>query len=105
MPLGRCTKEAKRARPRHKASGCKKRTSSAPTKTMPKITATIVTHNEEGRIARAIHSLKCADEVLVVDDGSTDRTREVAASLGARVVVHPWEGFVGQKNFADGAAS
>jgi glycosyltransferase involved in cell wall biosynthesis len=65
-----------------------------------KITATIVTLNEERNIARAIRSLTCADEILVVDSGSTDRTCDIAQSLGARVVHHAWPGYAAQKNFA-----
>lgn len=64
------------------------------------ISATIVTLNEERNIARAIQSLTCADEVLIVDSGSTDRTREIAAGLGARVIEEPWRGYAAQKNFA-----
>ncbi len=64
------------------------------------ISATIVTLNEERNIARAIQSLTCADEILVVDSGSTDRTREIAAGLGARVIEEPWRGYAAQKNFA-----
>lgn len=67
---------------------------------MPPISATIITHNEATNIARAIRSLDCADEILVVDSGSTDDTVQIAAGLGARVIVHPWEGFAAQKNFA-----
>ena len=67
---------------------------------MPAITATIITLNEEDRIAEAIASLPCCDEVIVVDSGSTDRTREIAYERGARVIEHPWEGFSKQKNFA-----
>jgi glycosyltransferase involved in cell wall biosynthesis len=67
---------------------------------MPPISATIITHNEAGRIARAIGSVSCADEVLVVDSGSTDGTQKVAAELGARVIEHAWPGFAAQKNFA-----
>ncbi len=67
---------------------------------MPSISATIITRNEGANIARTIHSLACADEIVVVDSGSTDATREIAATLGARVVVHPWTGFAAQKNFA-----
>lgn len=67
---------------------------------MPSISATLITCNEEAKIARAISSLSCADEVIVVDAQSTDSTREIAAGLGARVVVHPFEGFAAQKNLA-----
>ena len=67
---------------------------------MPPFSATIITHNEARNITRAIYSLAAADEVVVVDAGSTDGTREIAAALGARVVVHPWTGFATQKNFA-----
>jgi glycosyltransferase involved in cell wall biosynthesis len=70
-----------------------------------KISATIVTLNEERNIARAIESLKCADEVLVVDSGSTDQTREIAQRLGARVVEEPWQGFASQKNYTSGCAA
>jgi glycosyltransferase involved in cell wall biosynthesis len=71
---------------------------------MPAISATIIAHNEAGQIARAIHSLSCADEVVVVDSGSTDETVNVARNCGARVVTHPWEGFAAQKNFATSQA-
>jgi glycosyltransferase involved in cell wall biosynthesis len=67
---------------------------------MPPISATIITRNEASQVARAIRSLACADEVVVVDAESSDETREVAAGLGARVFVHPWEGFAAQKNYA-----
>ncbi len=67
---------------------------------MPGITATIITFNEQGNIAAAIASLSCCDEILVVDSGSTDRTREIAAARGARVIEHPWQGYSRQKNFA-----
>jgi glycosyltransferase involved in cell wall biosynthesis len=73
--------------------------------TLMRITATIVTFNEERNIARAIESLRCADEVVVVDSGSTDRTREIAARLGARVMEEPWRGYAAQKNFAAECAS
>lgn len=67
---------------------------------MPRITATIITFNEESRIAEAIASLSCCDEVVVVDSGSTDRTRDIACALGARVIHHDWCGYTIQKNFA-----
>jgi glycosyltransferase involved in cell wall biosynthesis len=65
-----------------------------------KITATIITRDEERNIARAIESLRCCDEILIVDSGSTDRTMELAGKLGARVVEAGWRGYSGQKNWA-----
>jgi len=65
-----------------------------------KITATIITLNEERNIARAIESLRCSDEILIVDSGSVDRTVELAEKLGARVIEAGWRGFAGQKNWA-----
>lgn len=65
-----------------------------------KISAAIITYNEQSNIARAIESLRCCDEVVVVDSGSVDRTVEIATELGARVIEHPWEGFAIQKNVA-----
>jgi len=70
-----------------------------------KISATIIAFNEQKNIARAIESLRCCDEVVVVDSGSTDRTVEIAERLGARVIEHPWEGYAKQKNAAAEAAS
>ena len=65
-----------------------------------KISATIITYNEERNLPRAIESLRCADEILVVDSGSTDRTVEIAEKLGARVMESPWPGYAKQKNLA-----
>src|SRR5271168_3619371 len=70
-----------------------------------KLSATLVTLNEERNIARAIESLRFADEIVVVDSGSTDRTREIAERLGARVIEEPWRGYAAQKNFAAKCAS
>ena len=70
-----------------------------------KITATIITLNEERNIARAIESLRCSDEILIVDSGSVDRTVELARKLGARVIEAGWRGYAGQKNWAAGQAS
>jgi glycosyltransferase involved in cell wall biosynthesis len=74
-------------------------------RTMNAITGTIITFNEEDRIAEAIASLACCDEVIVVDSGSTDRTCEIAAARGARVIFRAWEGYSKQKNFAAQSAS
>ena len=65
-----------------------------------KISAAIITFNEERNIARVIESLRCCDEIVVVDSGSTDRTVELATKLGARVIESGWRGFAGQKNYA-----
>jgi glycosyltransferase involved in cell wall biosynthesis len=65
-----------------------------------KISAAIITFNEERNVSRVIESLRCCDEIIVVDSGSTDRTTEVAAKHGARVLESPWRGYAGQKNFA-----
>jgi glycosyltransferase involved in cell wall biosynthesis len=70
-----------------------------------KISATIIALNEERRIARAIESLRCCDEIVVVDSGSSDRTVEIAGRLGARVADSPWLGYAGQKNYATQQAS
>jgi len=64
-----------------------------------KITATIISENEERNIARAIESLRCADEILIIDSGSVDRTIELAEKLGARVIEAGWRGFAAQKNW------
>lgn len=70
-----------------------------------KITATIITYNEERNIARAMESLRCCDEIVVVDSGSSDRTAEIAEKLGARVIEYPWGGYARQKNYAAECAS
>lgn len=70
-----------------------------------KITATIIAFNEERHIARALESLRCCDEIVVVDSGSVDRTVELAEKLGARVVESPWHGYAVQKNYAAERAS
>ena len=70
-----------------------------------KITATIITLNEERNVARAIESLRCCDEILIVDSGSVDRTVELAKNLGARVIEAGWLGYAAQKNWAAEQAS
>lgn len=65
-----------------------------------KISATIITFNEERNVARVIESLRCCDEILVLDSGSNDRTVEIATKLGARVVEASWHGYAAQKNIA-----
>ncbi len=65
-----------------------------------KISATIITFNEESNIKAACESVAWADEVVVVDSNSTDATRELAEASGARVITNAWPGFGLQKQFA-----
>jgi glycosyltransferase involved in cell wall biosynthesis len=69
------------------------------------LSVTIITLNEADHVAAAIDSASWADEILVVDSGSSDGTPEIARGAGARVVTHEWSGYVEQKNFAAGAAA
>ena len=62
--------------------------------------AVVITRNEEQRLATCLASLAWADEIVVVDAESTDRTVEIARGFTDRVVVRPWPGFAAQKNFA-----
>jgi glycosyltransferase involved in cell wall biosynthesis len=65
-----------------------------------KITATVITRNEEDNIAAALESLSWADQIIVVDSESTDRTVEIARRFTDKVFVRPWPGYSNQKNFA-----
>jgi glycosyltransferase involved in cell wall biosynthesis len=60
--------------------------------------------NEERSISECIASARSADEIVVVDSGSTDRTREIAEAAGARVVERSMTDFAEQRNFASGLA-
>lgn len=64
------------------------------------VSIVILTMNEEINIAEAIRSCAWCDDVHVLDSGSTDRTREIAEELGARVHIHPFESFGAQRNWA-----
>lgn len=66
-----------------------------------KISAVILTLNEEKNIERCITSvIGVADDVVVVDSFSTDRTEEICLALGVRFVKHKFEGYGPQKNWA-----
>jgi len=64
------------------------------------LSVTVITQNEERRIAKCLESVSFADEILVVDSGSTDRTVEIARQHGARVIQQSWLGYGRQKQFA-----
>jgi glycosyltransferase involved in cell wall biosynthesis len=64
------------------------------------LSVVIITFNEESNLARTLASVAWADEIVIVDSGSTDRTREVAESFHAKLCVEPWKGFAAQKNSA-----
>ncbi|WP_017444395.1 glycosyltransferase family 2 protein [Gayadomonas joobiniege] len=69
--------------------------------TVKPISVYFITLNESATIAEAIQSVQAiADEIIVVDSGSTDNTVEIAESLGARVIKQSWLGFSAQKSFA-----
>ncbi len=59
----------------------------------PRLSVVVVARDEEERIAACLEAARFADELLVVDTGSLDRTRDIAAAHGARVEELPWEGF------------
>lgn len=65
-----------------------------------RLTACIITKDEEDRLPAALASLAFCDEIVVVDSGSTDRTVELARAAGATVVHNPWPGFAIQRNVA-----
>ena len=68
---------------------------------MTPLSAVLITQNEERNLPAALHSVRFCDEIVVVDCDSRDRTREVAAAAGARVIVNaPWPGFTRQRNVA-----
>lgn len=64
------------------------------------LSVAIIACNEEQILPRTLASVAWADEIVVVDSGSSDRTVELARSAGARVLTEPWRGFAAQKNFA-----
>jgi glycosyltransferase involved in cell wall biosynthesis len=64
------------------------------------LSVAIVTFNEEENLARTLASVAWADQILVIDSGSTDRTVAIARSFNATVLERPWPGFAAQKNFA-----
>lgn len=67
---------------------------------MIKVSAYIVTLNEEKRLGKTLEALhQVADEIFVIDSGSTDRTKEIAESSGANFVFHKWKNISSQKHY------
>jgi len=69
------------------------------------VTATVITLNEAAHIQACVAALAWADEVIVVDSGSTDGTADLARAAGARVIEREWPGYSAQKDFAAAQAS
>jgi glycosyltransferase involved in cell wall biosynthesis len=73
---------------------------------VPRLSLIVITKNEEAAIARCLRSANFADEIVVLDHASSDKTAEIARALGARVIVTAdWPGFGPQKNRALGHAT
>lgn len=71
----------------------------------PLLSAVIIAFNEERNIKRCLESIQgIADEVVVVDSGSTDATVAICASFAVRIITHDFEGHIEQKNWAAGQA-
>jgi len=72
---------------------------------MIKLSVVIITLNEERNINRCLESVKdIADELVIIDSFSTDRTKEIAESFGVRFVTQKFDGYINQKNFANAQA-
>jgi glycosyltransferase involved in cell wall biosynthesis len=67
---------------------------------MPRLSVTVIALNQEANIGPCLESASFADEIVVVDSGSTDRTLELARAYTDRIFTIPWQGFAGTKNFA-----
>ncbi|WP_348814122.1 glycosyltransferase family 2 protein, partial [Flavobacterium maritimum] len=70
------------------------------------LTALIITYNEEQNIQYVLENLSFADEIIVVDSFSSDRTFEIASSFkNVKVIQHTFENFASQRNYAISLAS
>jgi glycosyltransferase involved in cell wall biosynthesis len=75
-----------------------------PSGTTVPLSVVLITRNAVAQLGPCLDSVRFADDVVVVDSGSTDETRALAANHGARVIEHAWTGFGRQKQFAVDAA-
>jgi glycosyltransferase involved in cell wall biosynthesis len=69
-------------------------------KSRKKLSVVVITLNEEEEIGACLEGVTWADEIVVVDSGSSDRTIEIAKKYTDKVIHHDWAGFGAQKNFA-----
>src|ERR1700745_2998544 len=83
---------------------CREPTARMPVANDSGLSACIIIYNEADRIEACLRSVDFCDEIIVVDSHSTDRTRELAAACGARVIERDWPGYRSQKQFAVAAA-
>lgn len=67
---------------------------------MEKLSVVIITKNEEANIGRCLKSVEWADEIVVVDSGSTDRTADICREFGVVFIETEWKGFGTTKDFA-----
>lgn len=65
-----------------------------------KISVSIITKNEEKRLPSCLESVSFADEIVIVDSGSIDKTIDIAKEFGCKVFIEEWKGFGRQKNSA-----
>lgn len=69
------------------------------------VSAVVLCRNEAANLPRCLGALRACDEIIVVDDGSTDGSPEIAAAAGARVLSHPLKSFADQRNWAMAAGA
>ncbi len=67
---------------------------------MDKISVIVITKDEEKNIYDCLKSVDWADEIIVVDAESTDKTVEIAKQFTDKIIVRKWEGYVPQKRYA-----
>ena len=73
---------------------------------MPKLSVVIITYNEERNIGRCLQSVQdIADDIVVVDSFSKDKTRAICEKYGVKFIEHAFEGYINQKNFANSKAA
>ena len=65
------------------------------------LSVAIITKNEEANLARTLASVQFADEIIVLDSASTDRTVEIARAFNAKVFDEAWQGFSGIQELRD----